>query len=67
MAADAGEAGGPDEASGTDEWDEPGDPDEQDTGFDDGFTCGNCRRGRCARCKDKSCSCCAGGDPDPWP
>jgi hypothetical protein len=34
---------------------------------EDGFVCGNCQRGRCSRCSDPDCSCCWGGDPEPWP
>jgi len=34
---------------------------------DEGFMCGNCQRGRCARCNDPRCTCCYGGDPEPWP
>jgi hypothetical protein len=26
------------------------------------FTCINCQRGLCARCKDTACTCCYGGD-----
>lgn len=59
----ADEADGPDEASGSDEWDEPSEADD----LDDGFVCGNCKRGRCGRCKDAACNCCFGGDPEPWP
>lgn len=59
----ADEPDGPDEASDSDEWDEPSEADD----LDDGFVCGNCKRGRCGRCKDAACNCCFGGDPEPWP
>ncbi|MCW2904466.1 MAG: hypothetical protein JWO67_6731 [Streptosporangiaceae bacterium] len=41
-----------------------GDPDVEEPADADGYTCGHCRRGRCAQCTDRACTCCA-GYPDP--
>jgi hypothetical protein len=39
-------------------------PDAEETTDADGYCCGHCRRGRCAQCTDRACTCCA-AYPDP--
>jgi hypothetical protein len=36
-----------------------------DADLDDGWVCPPCKRGRCDRCTDRDCCCCAGAPDDP--